>query len=47
MWTEYPVRLIGIHRPNIIRLTAISKNENGIEIYYRKKRSEGNIITQP
>ena len=26
---------------NIIRLTAISKQENDIEIYYRKKRNEG------
>ena len=26
---------------NIIRLTAISKEENDIEIYYRKKRNEG------
>ena len=26
---------------NIIRLASISKNENDIEIYYRKKRNEG------
>ena len=26
---------------NIIRLTSISRQENDIEIYYRKKRNEG------
>ncbi len=26
---------------NIVRITSLSKKENDIEIYYRKKRNEG------
>ena len=33
-------KILYIACSNIIRLTAISKQENDIEIYYRKKRNE-------
>ena len=38
---KYMRKILYIACSNIIRLTAISKNENDIEIYYRKKRNEG------
>lgn len=38
---KYMRKILYIVVSNIIRLTAISKNENDIEIYYRKKRNEG------
>ena len=34
-------KILYISVSNIIRLTAISKQENDIELYYRKKRNEG------
>lgn len=34
-------KILYIACSNIIRLTAISKQDNDIEIYYRKKRNEG------
>ena len=38
---KYMRKILYISVSNIIRLTAISKQENDIEIYYRKKRNEG------
>ena len=38
---KYMRKILFIAITNIIRLTAISKIENDIEIYYRKKRNEG------
>ena len=38
---KYMRKILYITCSNIIRLTAISKSENDIEIYYRKKRNEG------
>ena len=38
---KYMRKILFIAINNIIRLTAISKIENDIEIYYRKKRNEG------
>lgn len=38
---KYMRKILYIACSNIIRLTAISKQENDIEIYYRKKRNEG------
>lgn len=38
---KYMRKILYIACSNIIRLTAISKNDNDIEIYYRKKRNEG------
>ena len=38
---KYMRKILYVACSNIIRLTAISKNENDIEIYYRKKRNEG------
>ena len=38
---KYMRKIFYIACSNIIRLTAISKQENDIEIYYRKKRNEG------
>ncbi len=38
---KYMRKILYISISNIIRLTAISKKENDIEIYYRKKRNEG------
>ena len=38
---KYMRKILFIAVSNIIRLTAISKQENDIEIYYRKKRNEG------
>lgn len=38
---KYMRKILYVAVSNIIRLTAISKNENDIEIYYRKKRNEG------
>ena len=38
---KYMRKILYIVVSNIIRLTAISKQENDIEIYYRKKRNEG------
>ena len=38
---KYMRKILYISISNIIRLTAISNNENDIEIYYRKKRNEG------
>ena len=38
---KYMRKILYIAISNIIRLTAISKQENDIEIYYRKKRNEG------
>ncbi len=38
---KYMRKILYIAVSNIIRLTAISKKENDIEIYYRKKRNEG------
>lgn len=38
---KYMRKILYITCSNIIRLTAISKQENDIEIYYRKKRNEG------
>lgn len=38
---KYMRKILYISCSNIIRLTAISKNGNDIEIYYRKKRNEG------
>ena len=38
---KYMRKILYITCSNIIRLTAISKKENDIEIYYRKKRNEG------
>ena len=38
---KYMRKILFIAISNIIRLTAISKIENDIEIYYRKKRNEG------
>ena len=38
---KYMRKILFIAINNIIRLTAISKFENDIEIYYRKKRNEG------
>lgn len=38
---KYMRKILYISVSNIIRLTAISKQENDIELYYRKKRNEG------
>ena len=38
---KYMRKILYIAVLNIIRLTSISKQENDIEIYYRKKRNEG------
>ena len=38
---KYMRKILYIACSNIIRLSAISKQENDIEIYYRKKRNEG------
>lgn len=38
---KYMRKILFISVSNIIKLTAISKQENDIEIYYRKKRNEG------
>ena len=38
---KYMRKILYIACSNIIRLAAISKQENDIEIYYRKKRNEG------
>ena len=38
---KYMRKILFVACSNIIRLTAISKQENDIEIYYRKKRNEG------
>lgn len=38
---KYMRKMLYIAVSNIVRLTAISKQENDIEIYYRKKRNEG------
>ena len=38
---KYMRKILYVACLNIIRLTAVSKNENDIEIYYRKKRNEG------
>lgn len=38
---KYMRKILYVACSNIIRLTAISKQENDIEIYYRKKRNEG------
>ncbi len=38
---KYMRKILFIAITNIIRLTAISKIENDIEVYYRKKRNEG------
>ena len=38
---KYIRKMLYIACSNIIRVTAISKQENDIEIYYRKKRNEG------
>lgn len=38
---KYMRKILYIACSNIVRLNAISKNENDIEIYYRKKRNEG------
>ena len=38
---KYMRKILYISVSNIIRLTTISKQENDIEIYYRKKRNEG------
>ena len=38
---KYMRKILYIACSNIIRLTAISKQENDIETYYRKKRNEG------
>lgn len=38
---KYMRKILYIAISNIIRLTAISKQENDIETYYRKKRNEG------
>ena len=38
---KYMRKILYIACSNIVRLTAISKNENDIETYYRKKRNEG------
>ena len=38
---KYMRKILYVACLNIIRLTAISKQENDIEIYYRKKRNEG------
>ena len=38
---KYMRKILYIACSNIIRLTALSKQENDIEIYYRKKRNEG------
>ena len=38
---KYMRKILYIAYSNIIRLTAISKKENDIEVYYRKKRNEG------
>ena len=38
---KYMRKILFVAISNIIRLTAISKIENDIEIYYRKKRNEG------
>ncbi len=40
---KYMRKILYIACSNIIRLTAISKQENDIEIYYRKKRNEGKL----
>ena len=38
---KYMRKILYVTVSNIIRLTAISKQENDIEVYYRKKRNEG------
>ena len=38
---KYMRKILYISVSNIIRLTAISKQENDIDLYYRKKRNEG------
>ena len=38
---KYMRKILFVAVSNIIRLASISKNENDIEIYYRKKRNEG------
>lgn len=38
---KYMRKILYVAISNIIRLTAISKQENDLEIYYRKKRNEG------
>ena len=38
---KYLRKILYVAVSNIVRLTAISKQENDIEIYYRKKRNEG------
>ena len=38
---KYIRKILYIACSNIVRLTAISKQENDLEIYYRKKRNEG------
>ena len=38
---KYMRKILYVACSNIIRLATISKNENDIEIYYRKKRNEG------
>lgn len=44
---KYMRKILFISVSNIIKLTAISKQENDIEIYYRKNVMKVNIITPP